>query len=62
MTPEESEPVEVDITLDGEPVQLAEEALAEVQGLLPSQNLVSQQQPQRGDVGTVPEVTRKFVT
>ena len=60
MAPEEGEPVEVDIALDGEPVQLAEEALAEVQGLLPSQDLVSQQKSQRGDVRTVPRLTRKI--
>ena len=46
MAPEEGEPMEVDIALNGQPVQLAEEALAKVQGLLPSQNLVSKQQPQ----------------
>ena len=52
MAPEEGEPVEVDIALDGEPVQLAEEALAEVQRLLPPEHLVPEQQPQGGDVGT----------
>ena len=46
MAPEEGEPMEMNIALNSQPVQLAEEALAEVQGLLPSQNLVTQQQPQ----------------
>ena len=46
MAPEEGEPMEVDITLDGEPCQLPEEALAEVQRLLAPQHLVPQQQPQ----------------
>ena len=46
MAPEEGEPMKMDIALNGQPVQLAEEALAKVQGLLPSQNLVTQQQPQ----------------
>ena len=57
MAPEEGEPVEVDIALDGEPGQLPEEALTEVQRLLAPQHLVTQQQPQRGDVGTGPGVT-----
>ena len=46
MAPEEGEPMKMNIALNGQSVQLAEEALAEVQGLLPSQNLVSEQQPQ----------------
>ena len=46
MAPEEGEPVEVDITLDGEPGELPEEALAEVQRLLAPQHLVTKQQPQ----------------
>ena len=43
VAPEEGEPMEVDITLDGEPCQLPEEALAEVQRLLAPQHLVTQQ-------------------
>ena len=46
MAPEEGEPMQVNIALNGQSVQLAEEALTKVQGLLPSQNLVSQQQTQ----------------
>ena len=52
VAPEEGEPVQVDVTLDGEPGQLPEEALAEVQRLLPPEHLVPEQQPQGGDVGT----------
>ena len=52
MAPEESEPVKVDVTLDGEPGQLPEEALAEVQRLLSPEHLVPEKQPQGGDVGT----------
>ena len=55
MAPEEGEPVEVDVALDGEPGQLPEEALAEVKSLLPPEHLVTQQQPQRGDVRTRPD-------
>ena len=46
MAPEEGEPVEVDIALDGESGQLPEEALPEMQRLLAPQHLVTQQQPQ----------------
>ena len=46
MAPEEGEPVEVDIALDGESGQLPEEALTEMQRLLAPQHLVTQQQPQ----------------
>ena len=52
MAPEEGEPVQVDVTLDCEPGQLPEEALAEVQRLLSPEHLVPEQQPQGGDVGT----------
>ena len=40
MAPEEGKPMKVDVALDGEALQLTEEALAEVQRLLAPEHLV----------------------
>ena len=54
MTPEEGEAVQVDTALHSEFLQFPEESLTEVKSHLSPENFVAQQDPETGDVRTVP--------
>ena len=54
VAPEECKAMQMNIALDSEPLQLVEEGVAKVQGLLSPQHLVAQDESEAGYAGTGP--------